>query len=65
MRPPCVLRCLYPPLRVLRFLSVRPDAPAEGLPHMWHGGCAVAAGEKWTMQVFKELPRVRELPAWG
>lgn len=46
------------------FLSVRPDAPAEGLPHMWHGGCAVSAGEKWTLQVFKELPRVRELVGW-
>ena len=47
------------------FLSVRPDAPAEGLPHMWHGGCAVRAGEKWTLQLFKELPRVRELVGWG
>jgi len=40
----------------LLFLSVRRDAPTRGLPHMWHGGCRVHRGEKWTLQFFKELP---------
>ena len=38
------------------FLSAAPHGGAP-LPHMWHGGCRVRRGEKWTLQRFKELPR--------
>jgi hypothetical protein len=34
-------------------------SPTNGsvLRHMWHGGCRVARGEKWTLQQFKEQRR--------
>ena len=38
------------------FLSAAPHGGAP-LPHMWHGGCRVRRGEKWTLQRFKELPQ--------
>lgn len=40
----------------LLFRYVRLDAPSHALPRMWHGGCRVVSGEKWTYQMFKELP---------
>ena len=52
------------PLRgaALLFLSAEPDAAgrfsrtSRGSSRMWHGGCRVWRGEKWTLQKFKELP---------
>ena len=38
------------------FLSASPEADGGILWNMWHGGCRVQRGEKWTMQQFKELP---------
>ena len=41
----------------LLFVSASPyDPTAAALPEMWHGGCRVRRGEKWTLQQFKELP---------
>jgi len=41
----------------LLFRSMRLDSPSlTSLPQMWHGGCRVRSGEKWTYQMFKELP---------
>jgi hypothetical protein len=38
------------------FLSASPYADgAPAFPDMWHGGCRVQRGEKWTLQQFKEL----------
>ena len=46
------------PLRgaALLFFSRRDDEEAHLIPEMWHGGCRVRQGEKWTLQLFKELP---------
>jgi len=35
-----------------RFLDGHPD------PAMWHGACRVTQGAKFTLQKFKEIPRV-------
>lgn len=37
------------------FMSASPASGAL-LPSMWHGGCRVRSGEKWTLQQFKEVP---------
>ena len=42
--------------RALVFLQEAPELGGDTLTRMWHGGCRVARGEKWTMQHFKELP---------
>ena len=39
----------------LLFMSASPHNGSL-LPAMWHGGCRVYRGEKWTVQKFKELP---------
>ena len=38
------------------FLQESTEPDAADLWHMWHGGCRVTNGEKWTMQQFKALP---------
>ena len=40
----------------LAFVHEESDKSAEALADMWHGGCRVTAGTKWTLQQFKELP---------
>lgn len=37
----------------LLFVSVHPES-GEALPQMWHAGCSLSAGEKYTVQKFKE-----------
>jgi hypothetical protein len=40
----------------LLFFSRGPGEGAPLIPETWHGGCRVRRGEKWTMQLFKEVP---------
>jgi len=42
----------------LLFLSVHPET-GEAFPQMWHAGCPVARGHKWTLQKFKETVQVQ------
>ena len=42
---------------ILESIVVEPRSEEAPLvPQMWHGGCRVRSGEKWTLQFFKELP---------
>ena len=41
----------------LLFWSAPMGNASAAHPHMWHGGCRVWRGEKWTLQKFKEMRR--------